>query len=258
MLKSAFTLIELLVVIAIIAILAAILFPVFSSARQSAKATTELYQAREIAVAAYLYLNDNDDTMPIFYEYNSIPPAGQPGHKGVEVELYPYVKSSAVFDSPFDDGSPFQSTDVPGASSYWQAYGSSYRFTHCMYTVAGNESTQNNQIVSPTTTNVIFSQVQNPSNTRIMRLEMFPFFAGECSNSPNDGGDDNMGYGYDCAAPYQYYRPWSSLGGSVILSDSHAKHVANAGQFDNTAVDPDGDLSGAPNTDFGTWYYACD
>jgi len=258
MLRSAFTLIELLVVIAIIAVLAAILFPVFSSAKQAAKSTVELTQAREIAVAVYLYLEDYDDEMPIFYEYNSLPPAGQAGHKGVEVELFPYVKNTNVFDSPFDVGSPFQTIDVPGANSYFQAYGSSFRFTHCMYTVAGNESTQNNQILSAVDVPVNFSQIQAPANTRAMRLEMFPFFAGECLTSPNDGGDDNQGYGYDCPAPYQYFKQWSSLGGSVILTDSHAKHVANAGQFDNTAVDPDGDLSGAPNDTFGTWYYACD
>lgn len=265
MLKSAFTLIELLVVIAIIAILAAILFPVFSQAKQQAKATAELVQAREIAIAVYMYLNDYDDNMPIFYEYNSQPPAGQPGHKGVEVELSPYVKNTNVFDSPFDDGSPYQALDVPSASSYWQAYGSSYRFTHCMYTVAANESTQNNQVLSNVTTNVVFSQIQDPSNTRAMRLEMFPFFASQpplsmsplCPTSAACSAQC-IKYGYDCPAPYNYYKQWSSMGGSVILTDSHAKHVVNSGQFDSTAVDPQGDLSGAPNANYGSWYYACD
>jgi prepilin-type N-terminal cleavage/methylation domain-containing protein len=265
MLRRGFTLIELLVVIAIIAILAAILFPVFSQAKQQAKATVELAQAKQIAIGVYLYLNDYDDGMPIFYMYNSQPPAGQPGHKGVEVELFPYLKNTNVFDSPFDDGSPYQAQDVPSANSYWQAYGSSYRFTHCMYTVAANESTQNNQILSNMTTNVVFSEIQNPSNSRAMRLEMFPFFTGTDAptNSPlcptsAPCTTECIKYGYACPPPYDYYRPWSSLGGSLIFTDSHAKHVVNAGQFDNTAVDPAGDLSGAPNATFGSWYYACD
>lgn len=61
MIKNAFTLIELLVVIAIIAILAAILFPVFSQARASAKRTVCLSNQRQIGLAELLYAADNED-----------------------------------------------------------------------------------------------------------------------------------------------------------------------------------------------------
>jgi prepilin-type N-terminal cleavage/methylation domain-containing protein len=253
-LKKAFTLIELLVVIAIIAILAAILFPVFARAKEAAKATAEMVQAQQIGLAGKLYLGDNDDTMPIYYEYNSVPPAGQTGHKGVEVELAPYCKSTAVFKSPFDSGGPYTSTDVPGATTYWQAYGSSFRFTQCMYTIASGESTQNN---IPYTFNRVVSetQIELPSESRAMRLEIFPFFA-----KSQDIGCAH--YGYDCDAPNNYYRPWSSLGGSVIFTDSHAKHVTAAGQFDATVVDPAGHKSGEADPDpaawSGTWYSVCD
>lgn len=59
--KKGFTLIELLVVIAIIAILAAILFPVFAQAKESAKATACMSNARQIGMACQMYLTDNDD-----------------------------------------------------------------------------------------------------------------------------------------------------------------------------------------------------
>jgi prepilin-type N-terminal cleavage/methylation domain-containing protein len=62
--KKAFTLIELLVVIAIIAILAAILFPVFAQAKVSAKKTSALSNQRQISVGLMLYMQDNDDTYP--------------------------------------------------------------------------------------------------------------------------------------------------------------------------------------------------
>ena len=65
MLKRAFTLIELLVVIAIIAILAAILFPVFAQAKEAAKKTQCLSNQKQIGTAAHIYMGDCDDVMPI-------------------------------------------------------------------------------------------------------------------------------------------------------------------------------------------------
>jgi len=61
--RSAFTLIELLVVIAIIAILAAILFPVFAQAKLAAKKTVALSNAKQIALANLIYQGDNDDAL---------------------------------------------------------------------------------------------------------------------------------------------------------------------------------------------------
>jgi prepilin-type N-terminal cleavage/methylation domain-containing protein len=254
MLCKGFTLIELLVVIAIIAILAAILFPVFAQAKEAAKATSELSQAREIGMSVKLYLTDYDDTMPIFYAYNSAPPAGVPGHKGIEVLLLPYCKEKAVFKSPFDVGGPFTAVDVPGADTYWKAYGSSYRFTQCVYTLAKGESSQNNV---PYTVDRMVREgdMEFPAETRVMRTEMLPFFA-------QDKDPGCARYGYDCAPPNSYYRQWSGNGGSVIFADSHAKHVVSAGQFDETRVDVQGHKSGEatsdPNAWSGTWYSLCD
>jgi prepilin-type N-terminal cleavage/methylation domain-containing protein len=62
--RRGFTLIELLVVIAIIAILAAILFPVFAKAREKARQTKCLSNQRQIALACMMYAQDNDETLP--------------------------------------------------------------------------------------------------------------------------------------------------------------------------------------------------
>lgn len=266
-LHRGFTLIELLVVIAIIAILAAILFPVFASAKEAAKRTVDLSNAQQIGLAVKMYSNDSDDIMPIFYAYNSDPAIYTPAvHHGTEVLLFPYIKSHQIFKSPLDDGSPYLAIDPGvvangGASTYWQAYGSSYRFSHCMFTTAANESSQNNsfEIYNPfqklrdVTQAVSDTQIMYPSESRMIRLEMMPFF-----DKSQDPGCAK--YGYDCAPPYDYYRQWSSVGGTVIFSDSHAKSVTSAGQFDKTIVSPDGHESGEVSTDpnGSSWYYLCD
>jgi prepilin-type N-terminal cleavage/methylation domain-containing protein len=72
--NKAFTLIELLVVIAIIAILAAILFPVFTQAKVAAQRTVALSNAKQIALATEMYSNDNDDSL--MKSYYGFPAAG--------------------------------------------------------------------------------------------------------------------------------------------------------------------------------------
>lgn len=89
--KKAFTLIELLVVIAIIAILAAVLFPVFAQAKEAAKKTQDASNVRQIGVAMHLYAGDNDD--------HSVAKDEDAGYDWFE-PLFPYVKSAGVFRTP--------------------------------------------------------------------------------------------------------------------------------------------------------------
>lgn len=69
--KKGFTLIELLVVIAIIAILAAILFPVFAQAREKARATACLSNTKQISTAIMMYVQDYEETMVLAIEWNT-------------------------------------------------------------------------------------------------------------------------------------------------------------------------------------------
>ena len=89
--NNGFTLIELLVVIAIIAILAAILFPVFAQAKTAAKKTVDLSNLKQLGTSAQIYANDFDDTFP---EYN------WPESYQAFAKMYPYVKSNDIFKSP--------------------------------------------------------------------------------------------------------------------------------------------------------------
>lgn len=108
--KRGFTLIELLVVIAIIAILAAILFPVFAQAREKARATSCLSNEKQISLAILQYVQDYDEVLPVGLE---VPYTGWRAI-GWAAQAYPYVKSVAVFDCP-DDG---QAPVVNGAATY--------------------------------------------------------------------------------------------------------------------------------------------
>jgi len=104
--RTGFTLIELLVVIAIIAILAAILFPVFAQARDKARSASCLSNLKQIGLAVMMYNQDYDEVYPANYTYRSWSAGSNPlgGNAGAGIGLFwwqdlvaPYVKNDGVW-----------------------------------------------------------------------------------------------------------------------------------------------------------------
>lgn len=122
--RKGFTLIELLVVIAIIAILAAILFPVFAQARESARKTACVNNVKQISTGVMMYTQDYDEKLPIL---------------GISTELrgrwmwqiIPYVKNSQIFTCPHTprnayDGSQWTDRTGYGWAEHIWATGNTY------------------------------------------------------------------------------------------------------------------------------------
>ncbi len=104
MTKKAFTLIELLVVIAIIAILAAILFPVFAQAKDAAKKTSSISNMKQIGTSTMIYIADYDDTLPASaYFQPPVAPDPRPRVFSVYEALQPYMKNLQILVSPADN-----------------------------------------------------------------------------------------------------------------------------------------------------------
>ncbi len=115
--RRGFTLIELLVVIAIIAILAAILFPVFARAREKARQTSCLSNVKQLTLCFLMYAQDYDEMLPSSYYYNGI------YYLWADM-IYPYSNNIQLYCCPSDS----EDWGGPGTQDFMLSYGLNLTF----------------------------------------------------------------------------------------------------------------------------------
>ena len=213
--RRGFTLIELLVVIAIIAILAAILFPVFARAREKARQSSCLSNLKQLGTAGMMYMQDYDEThwLTSAAHLTACATAQTPGAVWYHA-LEPYVKNAQVFKCPSDRGQSAEwgtSWDErPGATTgvYPSSVGMSFALSY------GTNHNQNG---------VAMAQVQYPAETGMIF---------ECTRilSYESTSGDYRRYIRDAATHNDQF--------NVAYMDGHAKSQSSSNYQINLDNDP--------------------
>ena len=222
-----FTLIELLIIIAIIAILTAILFPIFAQAREKARAISCLSNTRQLGTSIDIYLQDFDESGPIGVDDR----AHADGWAG---QVYPYVKNTAIFRCPDDDPKSIVSYAYNSNFTYPQGYiwdGNHVPNSHALA-----------ELAAPSTT-VLLSEAANNYFAGIGWYSAALLSQGVDYGSP---GGDGLGSAVGIGTPNEWTVPWAtgypsnatpnydvnlftkpegrhSIGANYVLADGHAK-----------------------------------
>ena len=213
--QRGFTLIELLVVIAIIAILAAILFPVFAQAREKARQTSCLSNEHQIGLGFLQYLQDFDERLPgggacgtgngapgyWMYWDNAYGTSQRTTFVPSKGSVYPYVKNAQVYVCPSDTSGQLDSYALNalltnnGASS-------------CTYTI-GDPKTDH--------FGLLYATLTTPAAT-ILLAEENDGYGGNNTATSLGGTDDAY-----IVPAYNLPNPRHSGGSCYVLSDGHSK-----------------------------------
>jgi prepilin-type N-terminal cleavage/methylation domain-containing protein/prepilin-type processing-associated H-X9-DG protein len=233
--QKGFTLIELLVVIAIIAILAAILFPVFGRARENARRSSCQSNLKQIGLGIIQYSQDYDEMQPRTY-FKSTGFSNSEQYKWMDA-IYPYVKSEQIFDCPSETattGAKYKyAIPIPAATTTNYAFGS-YVYNNAYYSYPGATPANVNLsvIVAPATTAWILEQTGR-SNIEVA-------WGNAAANAPivNSGGVEVLDGLYGADVPARHLDTTT-----VLYCDGHVKSIKMASLATTKSVVPLGSVT---------------
>jgi prepilin-type N-terminal cleavage/methylation domain-containing protein/prepilin-type processing-associated H-X9-DG protein len=253
--KKGFTLIELLVVIAIIAILAAILFPVFAQAREKARSIACVSNLKQIGLGIMMYVQDYDETLPMARSYANM--AGG-FSTGIPQEIAPYIQrvnnnggnTAGIWKCPDDNQVPTHDPLTGGAP----AQPAVHQTYDPVVTIGSSPETGTNNGAPFSQTGTLtadmltgyqsgdtLAQIQDPSGS---------FLMAETSNLASILGENIAGV----KRPYQDKSTWSSTSQYMAQNCTSAR---NNGQTGCTSWLVNGD--GTTGWHTGGWNYVyCD
>jgi prepilin-type N-terminal cleavage/methylation domain-containing protein/prepilin-type processing-associated H-X9-DG protein len=249
--RRGFTLIELLVVIAIIAILAAILFPVFAKARSKARQTACLSNMKQLSMATLMYATDWDEHWPQrrYTTWDGVlvdigpPCGGQNQYNAFRTPsvVQPYVKNAGIFACPEWAGWQTCRANFPMPRTQWSYNWPAYEPIHTTSTPQGGTGPGSNQCthcnrLCASAGNKTFGQQQKgtrmgnaeaPANC-IMIVELGRSTGvgqpNQCSGACRNAGDDFHTY----AEPQYATNPARQIhneGNNYAFCDGHAKWI---------------------------------
>ncbi|MBC7287115.1 MAG: DUF1559 domain-containing protein [Armatimonadetes bacterium] len=253
--KRGFTLIELLVVIAIIAILAAILFPVFARAREKARQASCQSNLKQLALGTLMYVQDYDEKFPLWHRMQ---PANQ-WPLAPAAAVFPYVKNTQLYECPstspsYDQtsGAYFPSPVPAEWGRQWAIYGwgnPKYAFPGPHWLgYAWNERLCEVNAGAPSG-GLKLALVTKPAETVMVADACHMYggrgafvFANACCDSPTRGWQDGSLDGIDAGtgAPTADTASRHNGGSNYAFADGHVKWQSDRDMLGriSTAVNP--------------------